>query len=193
VLHDRTGDQGYTHDLEEKEDLRLRKLLESKVKNSDIHAFRALKMFHNICVDIGTVAAAGAKPLLKKFDELGGWPLLKVNWNEKVFAWRKLHDEIFANGFTTNYLINAYLEADQRDPTRYIVILSPPSTDNHMLSDFYEDLKLGLESDEVQAYHSYMVDYAVVLGANREMATVVMLEVLSFEIELCKVSGIFLA
>ena len=51
-----------------------------------------------------------------------------------------------------------------------------------------EYLVAGLQHREVAAYLSYMVDIAIMLGADRQQAEVEMLEVVQFEMELANIS-----
>ena len=48
----------------------------------------------------------------------------------------------------------------------------------------------GLSNERVQAYFSYMVDVAVILGANKNQAENQLSDVLKFEIEMAKVSNL---
>lgn len=50
-----------------------------------------------------------------------------------------------------------------------------------------EFLKRGINDTNVKAYHQFMVDSAVIFGADRSVAEVEMLDSLQFEIELAKV------
>jgi len=51
-----------------------------------------------------------------------------------------------------------------------------------------EYLSKGFDDKLVQAYYRYMVDIAVILGANRERARTELKESLEFEIQLANVS-----
>jgi len=51
-----------------------------------------------------------------------------------------------------------------------------------------EYLSKGFDDKIVQAYYRYMVDIAVILGANRERARTELKESLEFEIQLANVS-----
>jgi hypothetical protein len=51
-----------------------------------------------------------------------------------------------------------------------------------------EYLSKGFDDKIVQAYYKYMVDIAVILGANRERARTELKESLEFEIQLANVS-----
>lgn len=51
-----------------------------------------------------------------------------------------------------------------------------------------EFLKEGIEDTNVKAYYDFMVDAAVIFGANKSVAELELLESLKFEIDLAKVS-----
>jgi membrane metallo-endopeptidase-like protein 1 len=55
-----------------------------------------------------------------------------------------------------------------------------------------EYLVKGLDNEVVKAYFSYMVDVAVILGADRDRATDELRESLDFEISLANVSAFFI-
>ena len=50
----------------------------------------------------------------------------------------------------------------------------------------------GLSNERIQAYFSYMVDVAEILGANKDQAKKELSDVLKFEIEMAKVSNLTL-
>ena len=58
------------------------------------------------------------------------------------------------------------------------------------LSMNHKYLVEGLSNQRIQAYFSYMVDVAVILGANKEQAEKELFDVLKFEIEMAKVSNL---
>lgn len=184
MLHDRFSDHIYLSDVKEKAELKLRKLLESKSDSNELRAFKVMKTFYKTCADQGTLVKLGSKPLLDLIAELGGWPLLtNRDFNESFFDWQTLDAKIFEIGFTKGFLINVILEGDSRDPSKHIIEIEPLA--QHYIAD---NLKEGLENDNIKAYINYMVDYSTLLGAEKNSARQQMLDVLNFETGLYNVS-----
>lgn len=186
VLHDRFSDHIYLSDVKEKADLKLRKLLEAKSDSNELRAFKVMKAFYKTCADQVALVELGSNPLLNLIDVLGGWPLLTDrDFNESSFDWQKLDAKIFEIGFTKGFLINVILEGDSRDASKHIIEIEPLA--QHYIAD---NLKEGLKSDNVKAYLDYMVEYATLLGAEKNSARQQMLDVLNFETGLYNVSQI---
>lgn len=187
VIHDRYSDGVYQQSYEkEKQDLQLKKLLEST--SSEISkSHRLSKDFFSTCLDQNQLEDLGSKPLLEVIEKLGGWSLHPETQQTNAPGWIALNDQLFRLGFTENYLIDVKLEADKRDVSRYIINITPLKASGHILDDFYGELKHGLESNRIKAYYHYMVSYAVLLGANEDQAKQEMMDILEFEMELCKV------
>jgi Peptidase family M13 len=185
VLHDRFGDQSYDAKEEEKEKIKIKKMLEKKSKSDDNRAFKSMRAFYKTCLDHGRLNSLGATPLLEAFEVLGGWPLLSDDWREEQHSWSSLNKKMFELGFVTNYLINVVLEGDPRNSSRYI--MKAKASEEHPLNSFKSLLVDGLESKQVKAYYEYMINFSVLLGCERSKAEMELLQVLSFEAELYKV------
>lgn len=184
MLHDRFSDHIYLGDVEEKESLKLRKLLESGSDANELRAFKVMKRFYKTCVNHEILEKLNGKILLEVITELGGWPLLtNKDFNESDFDWKKLNNKIFEAGFTKGFLINVILEGDNRDPSKHIIEIEPLA--QHYIADYFLE---GLENENVMAYHEFMVDYATLLGAEINSTKQQMLDVINFETQLHKVS-----
>lgn len=186
MIHDRFGDHRYFDDATKKDKLLFRKLLESSVNRSDNRALRSMKIFYQTCVNSDKLDELGSKPMFEVFNGLGGFPLFTDDWNETSNDWVSLNNKIMQAGYIQSYLINLYVEADYRDASKHIIKSQPP--DENKLSSCKAYLQYGLEKDEVKAYYEYMLEYMAKLGADEDRARIEMLDVLDFEIALCKVS-----
>ncbi len=48
---------------------------------------QALRLYRS-CMDEDSIDAAGLEPLLKKLEEMGGWPVVEGDgWEEDKFSW----------------------------------------------------------------------------------------------------------
>ena len=148
------------------------------------------------------------KPLLELIEQSGGWPVLLPDWNEKSFDWKK--SVYFKNnlGYESNDFIEFSIFADNINGSHRIIHVSckghftKPITFINLKLKFQKQLDRaeqaldreymaeGLSNELVQEYFSYMVDVAVILGANQNRAEKELSEVLMFEIEMAKVSNL---
>merc|ERR1719370_1749364 len=100
---------------------------------------------------------------------------MNSNWLEKSFdAWEK--------GFNIEGLIAIDVVVDQKDATKRILKIDQP---NLGLSREY--LMEGKEAKSVIAYLNFMVDIAVLLGADQTLAEKDMSEVLDLELQVAEI------
>jgi len=104
------------------------------------------------------------------------WDASKFTWKDTVY---KFKDE----GFSIDYLIDFSITTDYKNSTKRVIDLDQAS-----LSLSREYLVKGMEEKLVQALYSYMVDIAVMFGADRERARKELMESLNFEIKLANIS-----
>lgn len=88
-----------------------------------------------------------------------------------------------ANGYSTSNIFEFSVDIDIKNSTKRVIFIDQALTG---LSREY--LINGMNNTIVQAYFSYMVDMAVLFGANRNNAEKEMRESLDFEIALANVS-----
>lgn len=124
VIHDRYGEDAVKFNFKNKNDEKIRKLLSKKADASEFRAFTLAKTYFNDCLNHDKINLLGKTPLLDKFDELGGWPLLTTDWNETSFIWQDFIDKMYNLGFVENYLIFFFLSPNPQDPTKYLAEIS---------------------------------------------------------------------
>ena len=130
----------------------------------------------------------GTKPFLKILDSFGGWPVVKgFSWMSMSWNWIKSIQNSRSNGYSTDYILDFSVDIDAKNSKRRIICIDQASTG---LSR--EFLIKGMDDTIVQAYYSYMVDMAVLFGAERNNAEKEMRESLNLEFALANVIFNFL-
>lgn len=187
MIHDRFGESGVKTNINNIRDFKLEKLLKKTNHKSDIRVTQLAKIFFKDCNDHNTLNRVKADPLMSKFKQLGGWPLMDDNWNEENFEWREFIDRMYQLGYVRNYFIDFFMSVDPEDPSKYIPKLSQ-SIDMDYHRGYFKLLKFGLDNNVVQAYYDYMIDFTTLLGIDEAKSRGEMMKVLQFETELINVS-----
>ena len=116
--------------------------------------------------------------------EMGGWPVLEgVDWDEESFSWIETVYTFRQHGYSTDYLIDFSIVTDSKNSSWRVIDIDQAS-----LGMSREYLVNGLEDDDVNSYYNYMVNVAVLLGADRATAAKELKESLEFEISLAHAS-----
>lgn len=123
IIHDRHGEDSIKNGFKNKNDEKIRKLLSEKANDLENRSFRLARSFYQGCIDHKTLDEVGKKPLLKKMDELGGWPLLSENWNQDEFDWQEIIDKMYQQGYVKNYLIHSFLSPDPNGINFHYVVI----------------------------------------------------------------------
>merc|ERR1719341_1689805 len=116
-------------------------------------------------------------------ESLGGWPVLDGTRVDKNFKWLEKSFDAWEKGFNFEGLIAIDVVIDQKDATKRILKIDQP---NLGLSREY--LMEGKDAKSVKAYLNYMVEIAVLLGADQDMAEKEMAKVLDLEIQVAEIS-----
>ncbi|CAG0881750.1 unnamed protein product [Cyprideis torosa] len=163
-----------------KEDLRL--LVQEEIKEKEPAPFIMLKQVYKSCMDKGTIAKLGEEVLHDVLRKMGGWPILEgddwdeknkdLKWTDLVFISRDL-------GFSVDNFLDFSVVTDIKNSSWRIIDLDQPS-----LGMGRKYFMKGFDDPDVQAYYRYMVDTAVHLGADPEVAERELKESLLFEIDL---------
>ncbi|XP_058793348.1 neprilysin-2-like isoform X4 [Phymastichus coffea] len=161
----------------------LRNIIEEENFNNT-RSLRLAKILYETCMNQKLIEEQGLNPLHKILKELGGWPVLMGDkWNDTDFDWKA---SIYKNrryGYSIDLFISFDIDVDQKNNTKRVVYLDQASLG---LSQKY--LLQGLENEIVRAYYDYMVDLAVILGADGEESREQLKESLELEIKLANIS-----
>ncbi|KFB42374.1 AGAP001791-PA-like protein [Anopheles sinensis] len=163
----------------------LRSLVSDEISETEATPFKLAKNLYKLCMNKTRIEENGIKPLLSILDTLGGWPVLKGDsWDmESTWSWEKSVIDFNNNGYSTDYFFDFSIDSDLKNSTRRII-----DTDEASLGISREYLVKGMENPIVSAYYEYMVDMAVLLGADEARAKRELLDSLNFEMALANIS-----
>ncbi|RZF35772.1 hypothetical protein LSTR_LSTR012070 [Laodelphax striatellus] len=183
VADDKTGVTAFSL-ISDKLEEQLRDVLDRPVSPNDIKPFVYTKHLFNACMNKALIEEKGAAPVLSLLKELGGWPVLEgSNWNEAEWDWKK---SVYTNrkkGFSYSYFLSFAVRPDMKNSKNRVIILDQAS-----LGMGQEYLIKGLKDKLVAAYYNYMVDIAVLFGADKKIAKTELRKSVEFEINLANIS-----
>ncbi|XP_011149286.1 neprilysin-2 isoform X2 [Harpegnathos saltator] len=167
-------------DLEEQ----LRSSIEQDDLPNEPRPFKLAKNFYKACMNKTAIEKRGLQPLLDNLRKLGGWPVLDGDrWNDGDFTWKDFVYRFRKLGYSVDYFIDFGVGVDLKNNSRRLIDL-----DQAALGLSREYLIKGLDEKIVQEYYKYMVDIAVILGADPQRAKTELKESLEFEIKLANIS-----
>jgi membrane metallo-endopeptidase-like protein 1 len=162
----------------------LRTMIEEPIQPNEPKPFQLTKKLYKACMNKTLIEKDGLKTIRTILKELGGWPVLEGdNWNDGQFDWRQSVYKFRRVGYSVDYFIDFSVGIDLKNSTRRIIDLDQAS-----LGLRREFLTKGFSDKLVNAYYEYMVDIAVLFGADKERAASELKESLSFEIKLANIS-----
>ncbi|XP_012252045.2 neprilysin-2 isoform X2 [Athalia rosae] len=162
----------------------LRTSIEEPSSADEPKPFTLAKNLYKACMNKTAIEKAGLAPLRNIIEKLGRWPVLVGDsWNDNEFDWVDSVYKFRKLGYSVDYFIDFSIGIDLKNSTKRIIDLDQAS-----LGLSREYLSKGLDDKIVKAYFDYMVDIAVILGANKERATQELKESLYFEIKLANIS-----
>ncbi|XP_012341467.1 neprilysin-1-like isoform X2 [Apis florea] len=162
----------------------LKRILEEPPNNEDNNATLKAKMFYNSCMDIPRIREIGDVPLRKTLEFLGGWPVVVgPSWKPPPYSVEVLLGRLRGQ-YNEGVLLEQWVGPDDKNSSANILQLDQmqvalPSR------DYY--LKKSSES-QLHAYHRYMTNVAVLMGANRQTAVEEFNRVINLEKQLANVS-----
>merc|ERR1712038_1936607 len=159
VIPDHQTSYGSFSIVRDKLNLRLRKLFEGKPGGNDPQAYQNVRNYFQACMDTESIEEKSVEHLKALLDDIGGWPvLLGEKWQAKAGASTNWHE------------------------------LSMKASDKGFSSDRMISIGIRTDDKDVKAYLQYMVDSAVFLGANREVALTEMKDALDLELKIAKMT-----
>ncbi|XP_044751900.1 neprilysin-2-like [Coccinella septempunctata] len=162
-----------------------RNLLEKPIDENEIVPFQYTKKLYRMCMNYSKTEQEDFKLFKSMMKELGGWPVLEGNyWNEKAFDWKATQYNFRKLGFSHTQLISSYVGVDAKNSTKRIFTIGQPC------SGFAKLLKKGMNETLVRAYYEYLVDIAILYGADKNQAVKDMKQYLEFRIELAKIMSL---
>ncbi|XP_026818640.1 neprilysin-2-like [Rhopalosiphum maidis] len=171
--------------IHEKVSNELLSLLTEPIQSDEQKPFRMMKLLFKSCMDIEKIEEKGLEPFKAILRSLGGWPVLdKEEWDDTKFTWEKsIYKSFTLAGYSNVFLITFIITSNPKNNT-----INSISLDEPVLGLNSQYLINGTDNKLVDAYYRYMVDIAVLFGADRQSAAKELKESLDFEISLAKIS-----
>ncbi|XP_071050540.1 neprilysin-1-like [Onthophagus taurus] len=161
----------------------LKGVLEEAINQNDNEATVKAKIFYGSCMDMLQIRKIGDLPLREVLNSLGGWPVTHQNWEPPKFSIETLLGKIRGD-YNEAVLVEQWVGPDDKNSS--VNILQLDQTQLALPSrDYY--LKASSEGDML-AYHKYMTNIAVLLGANKTTAGEELRHVVEFEKKLANAS-----
>ncbi|KAK9304003.1 hypothetical protein QLX08_004498 [Tetragonisca angustula] len=183
IPDDKTSVNTFTEISDELQN-QLRTSIEEKSTPDEPKPFRLAKNLYKACMNKTIIEQQGLDPLLNILRKLGGWPVLEGDqWNENEFNWKESVYKFRQMGYSVDYFIDFSIGVDLKNSTKRTIDL-----DQAALGLSREYLSKGFDDKIVQAYYSYMIDIAAILGANKTDAKDELRESLEFEMKLANIS-----
>lgn len=184
IIPDDKSSQSSFSTIGDELELQLRSIIEEPPKDSDIKPFRLAKNLYKVCMNKTQIENQGLDHMKYILKHLGGWPVLEGDhWNEGDFSWRSSVYKFRKYGYSVDYFIDFSVGVNLKNSTERLI-----EFDQASLGLSREYLAKGTSERIVKAYYDYMIDIAVLMGANRERAVHELTESLNFEIKLANIS-----
>lgn len=170
--------------LADQQQVILKGVLEEPIGEYDNQATIKAKKFYKSCMDVQQIRKIGNGTLKQVLRDLGGWPVVEGRrWTPPEFSIEYLLGKLRGE-YSEAVLIELYVGADDKNSSVNILqldqlVLALPSRDYYLKSSSEGDLK---------AYHRYMTQIAILLGANPKTASAELEKVVQFEIRLANAS-----
>ena len=159
--------------------------MEEDNSSSSFEIDRMSKKWYAACMNESRIEEQGISPMLSTLEKLGGWPVLEESDENYVsFKWYEQTRILNVEGLSINTILSHYISADAKNNSYRVIHFDQPS-----LGMTREYLVKGFEDKYVQSYYKYMVDSAVLLGADEEIAKDQLKESLLMEISLANLSA----
>ncbi|KAF2879707.1 hypothetical protein ILUMI_26457 [Ignelater luminosus] len=160
----------------------LKEIFEEPSTSNEPKPFSDVKKFYKLCVDNKTIEEDGLKTIKGILQTLGGWPVLEgPGWNKHVFEWKDIVYKSRRIGLPHKSMIYVYVDINALDTSKLIITIDQSGPELNR-----EYLIQGLDNKIVKAYYDYLVDLAVIFGADKSYAEEEIKDALDFEISLSK-------
>lgn len=172
--------------LRESLDTVLKNLLEEPIlqrqTDSNDAVIKAKHLFHS-CMNYDILEERMEKPLLQILEKLGGWPILQSNWNASNFDWLYLTAQLRL--YNNDIFISEWVGPDIKNSDQYIIqfdqtSLGLPTRDYFLQSS---------NAIYLNAYKSYMIKIATLLGSPLNNAKKQVEELIEFEKKLAQITS----
>jgi len=182
VIPDHQSSKGAFSVVSDKLNERLRKIFEAESHATEPKVYEHVRNYYHSCMDKETIEKNSVNDLKEIVAKIGGWPVLEgQNWNGENFKWHELSIRASDEGLNSDRMISIGIGTDSKDSLKRVLEIDEPG-----LGLSREYLIKGFNDKDVQAYYNYMVQTAVFLGANEDVAKTEMKEALEVELKLAE-------
>ncbi|GAB6022947.1 Neprilysin-4 [Chamberlinius hualienensis] len=159
----------------------IRDLLSASIGTEDCNSTKSAKTLYQSCMNETLIEERGDEPLKNLLKEFGGWPLIEPSWNDSNFDLSLILGNLKL--YNNDVLVFQWIGADSQNSTIRTIQLDQPEL-GLPGRDYYiqEDTKV------VDAYYKFMLETALLLGADPETAGEDTTEILKFERELANLT-----
>lgn len=163
----------------------LRDIITEERPETEPYHFRLPNKLYRACMNKTLIESLGTSPIQTLSDSLGGWPLLKGDaWDiDNTWTWQEATKQFRRVGFSMDYIIDFSISVDLKNSTKRLIDI-----DQSSIGLSREYLIKGFNETLVTSYYEYMVDIAVLFGADKTKAKKELLESLEFEMKLANIS-----
>ncbi|XP_039311172.1 neprilysin-1 isoform X2 [Solenopsis invicta] len=144
----------------------LKRVLEDPPNAYDNNATLKAKKFYKSCMDIARIREIGDVPVKKILEHLGGWPaVVGTSWKPPPYPLEVLLGRLRGD-YNVGVLLEQWVGPDDKNSSTNILQL-----DQMQLALPSRDYYLKKISEiQLKAYHNYMTNVAILLGANPHSA-----------------------
>ncbi|XP_011497176.1 PREDICTED: endothelin-converting enzyme 1-like [Ceratosolen solmsi marchali] len=164
----------------------LKQLLENPVgKSSESYEGSAIAKAKNLfrsCMNYEILEQRMGKPLLEFLDKLGGWPILRPDWDPNKFDWLLVVAQLRL--YNNDILISEWVGPDIKKSDQYIIQLDQ-TTLGLPTKDYFLHPSNAIY---LTAYKNYLISVATLLGASVKTASTQAEELIQFEIQLANIT-----
>ncbi|KAH8409250.1 hypothetical protein KR009_011232, partial [Drosophila setifemur] len=170
--------------LSDQQQVILRGVLEEPIDERDNQATIKAKTFFKSCMDIPQIRKIGSGRLKQVLKSFGGWPVIERNWHPPADLSVERLMGLLRLNYSEPVMIELYVGADDKNSSVNILQMDQlqyalPSRDYYLKESSGGDRK---------AYHRYMTQVSLLLGADPATAADELEQVVLFETQLVNVS-----
>ncbi|XP_055299905.1 neprilysin-2-like isoform X2 [Sitodiplosis mosellana] len=162
----------------------LRTIINEPPLPNESKPFKLAKNFNLACLNKTNIEAQGTKPLADILESFGGWPVVKGNsWSDATWDWVEVIKKFRRMGLPTAIIFNFDINTDLKNSKQRQLYID--QTDLELGREYLIE---GIENKAVKAYHKFIVDNAVIFGADQKKAEEELKDVIELEIKLANIS-----
>nr|XP_012234649.1 PREDICTED: endothelin-converting enzyme 1 isoform X1 [Linepithema humile] len=172
--------------LRESLDFVLKELLEDPISHdvefdAEDATIKAKYLFQS-CMNYEILEQRMERPLILLLDQLGGWPILKPDWESDKFDW--LHLTAQLRLYNNDILISEWVGPDIKNSDKYVIQFDQTSLGLPTRDYFLQPTN----AIYLEAYKDYLIKIATLLGASLDNATIHAEELIEFETQLATIT-----